>query len=137
MLQIHQWPAEMPLDGMHAHARAAGIAEATRWMLAATKTDRRARILPDGWSIIVDTGEGTRLNDELKREVSHAHALHGLGLVALARRHDQDDVLFGFEHDDDSVYAVHLTWSPETGAEWPAFQRFRDMREFRENWLAE
>jgi hypothetical protein len=53
------------------------------------------------------------LHDELYREVSPQHALYGRAARAVARRQDNDDVLFELlDNDAPAAFAVvHLTWS--------------------------
>jgi hypothetical protein len=53
------------------------------------------------------------LHDELSRELSHQHQLYGVTARTVARRQDNDDVLFElFGGDAPSEFAVvHLTWS--------------------------
>jgi hypothetical protein len=56
---------------------------------------------------------------ELCRELGAGHPLLGLPVVAIARRGDQDDVLFMLS--DGRVAEVHLTWRRrrEDDARWP------------------
>lgn len=57
----------------------------------------------------IDSEEDCRaLCNELQREINSAHPLHGLMATAIARRQDNDDVLFVLE--DGRYAAVHLTW---------------------------
>ena len=53
------------------------------------------------------------LHDELRREASRQHPLYGVTARAVARRQDNDDVLFElFGSDAPAEFAVvHLTWS--------------------------
>jgi hypothetical protein len=53
------------------------------------------------------------LHDELRRELSSQHQLYGVTARAVARRQDNDDVLFElFGSDAPADFAVvHLTWS--------------------------
>ena len=71
------------------------------------------------WTPIAQPGEREAMQSQLGSELSTSHALFGLSVVALARRHDQDDVLF--ELADGRVAEVHLTWShkTETNPRWP------------------
>ena len=63
--------------------------------------------------------EREAMQKELHSELCASHPLFGLSVVALARRYDQDDVLF--ELADSRVAEVHLTWSrkPEHDPRWP------------------
>src|SRR5438552_765492 len=63
----------------------------------------------DPWDA-VDDGRG--LETELVREVVRGHPLFGKTVRAVARRADQDDVLFV---GDAIVAVVHLTWSRGPG----------------------
>jgi hypothetical protein len=57
---------------------------------------------------------------ELCREVGAGHLLLGLSVAAVAKREDQDDVLFMLS--DGRVAEVHLTWRgrQEVDARWPS-----------------
>ncbi|WP_324728257.1 hypothetical protein VO178_15650 [Lysinibacillus fusiformis] len=58
------------------------------------------------------------LNDELKKELSQQHILYGKKAIVVARREDNDDVIFWIE--TMNKYAVvHLTYSKETTSEYP------------------
>ena len=71
------------------------------------------------WVPIQRPDEREALQAVLHSELSASHPLFGLSVVALARRYDQDDVLF--ELSDGRVAEVHLTWShkPERDSAWP------------------
>jgi hypothetical protein len=71
------------------------------------------------WTPIERPEERETSQAELDSELSASHPLFGLSVVALARRYDQDDVLF--ELSDSRVAEVHLTWSskPERDPSWP------------------
>jgi hypothetical protein len=58
---------------------------------------------------------------ELQQELSDQHVLHGVLVMALARRVDQDDVLFATADPCKPLAVVHLTWkgSTETDPRWP------------------
>jgi hypothetical protein len=60
------------------------------------------------WHPITTDRERTRMEIELLVELREGHSLFGLAVMAVARRHDQDDVLFELE--DGRVAEVHLTW---------------------------
>jgi hypothetical protein len=59
------------------------------------------------------------MQSELHAELCASHPLFRLSVVALARRLDRDDVLFGFA--DGRIAEVHLTWSrkQELDPRWP------------------
>ena len=64
------------------------------------------------------------LTDQLEREISKTHVLHGRTTKTLARRQDNDDVLFLVDNEKFAV--VHLTWtvSRHTDNRWPTAQIF-------------
>jgi hypothetical protein len=72
------------------------------------------------WTPMEHSNERSAIEGELERELNEAHPLFGLSAVALARRHDQDDVLF--EIDEGRVAEVHLTWRSgrESDPRWPS-----------------
>jgi hypothetical protein len=74
---------------------------------------------PKPWAPIEHASERSLLEIELKRELGELHSLYGLPAVALARRHDRDNVLF--EINDGRVAEIHLTWrkSRESDPRWP------------------
>jgi hypothetical protein len=76
------------------------------------------------WVPIERLAEREAIQTELHSELSASHPLFGLSVVALARRYDQDDVLF--ELADSRVAEVHLTWSrkPERDPRWPRTRIF-------------
>jgi hypothetical protein len=61
------------------------------------------------WTPIDRLKAGAAFRSELHAELSVLHPLFGLSAAAVARRGDQDDVLF--ELADGRVAEVHLTWS--------------------------
>ena len=65
--------------------------------------------------------EATKLREELRRETSPEHPLFERVLVAVARREDNDDVLFQAQTAEFAYAVVHLTWSanPELSSDWP------------------
>lgn len=67
---------------------------------------------PNGWEQIV-LDEQQALEAELKREVAPGHPLYSVGVNALARRNDCDDVLFGL-NGSASVATVHLSMVKQT-----------------------
>ena len=68
----------------------------------------------------VTAEEGREHEAELKREVRDEHPLFGLGVEAIAKRDDQDDVLFKIAGSP-RVAVVHLTWRGEREKDprWP------------------
>jgi hypothetical protein len=72
----------------------------------------------------------TELILELNKELSRKHILVGKKANAIARRQDNDDVLFELLNDKNKFAVVHLTWTSkiEQGVKYPITQFF-------ENWL--
>lgn len=60
------------------------------------------------WQPIDREDERNGLFAELQREVDSTHPLKGLAATAVARRQDNDDVLFILA--DGRLAVVHLTW---------------------------
>jgi len=67
------------------------------------------------------------LEAELRKEVSPAHVLFGVDAVSVARRTDNDDVLFQLKDFDKRFAVVHLTWAgrADQDPQFP-FTRFYD-----------
>lgn len=61
------------------------------------------------WEDLTESA-ATALQQGLQKELSPSHPLFGTKSIALARRIDNDDVLFWIE-DLDTYAIVHLTWS--------------------------
>jgi len=72
------------------------------------------------WSLRGDTAIARALEDQLHEELPRGHILDGLSPVAIARRQDNDDVMFDLS--DGRFAIVHLTWSddPAPDPAWPA-----------------
>ncbi len=70
---------------------------------------------------------------ELSRELCDKHALHGSQARAIARREDNDDVLFALEGGPAPFAVVHLTWSgkEEPDPRWPACELFETLSDWR------
>ena len=60
------------------------------------------------WYPIDREEERGALLAELQREIDSTHSLRGLAAAAVARRRDNDDVLFALA--DGRLAVVHLTW---------------------------
>ena len=73
------------------------------------------------------------LERELASEVSPQHPLFQLEAVAIARRIDNDDVLFFLPASIPSLAVVHLTWRTETVAEWPLTRFYSSLEDFTEH----
>lgn len=65
---------------------------------------------PDAWQG-VPSDQCASLEEELARELTCSHPLQGLRCRAIARRADQDDVLYALDEPGLRVALVHLTWS--------------------------
>ena len=65
------------------------------------------------------SAEAESLERELKREIGPRHRLHGVSVCAIARRQDQDEILYSLTGGNGEVAEVHLTWNEEPDAEWP------------------
>ncbi|WP_154659186.1 hypothetical protein [Paenibacillus massiliensis] len=63
----------------------------------------------------------TAFQQELNKELSPSHRLFGTKSIALARRIDNDDVLFWIE-DLDTYAIVHLTWTHANAEGYPITQ---------------
>jgi hypothetical protein len=92
--------------------------------------------LPRGW-VAVSPEHASKLEAELRRELTRSHPLRGLDLRAIARRDGRDDVLFRAPGTDLTVYAVHLTWNVETDPTWPHTIRYASLDDFCERWPLE
>jgi hypothetical protein len=87
--------------------------------------------LPDSW-IAIPEEDAHKFEAELRREVPRGHILYGRTLRAIARRLDQDDVLFQ-EGGDAAMLVVHLTWSVETDPKWPWVTEYGTLADFLES----
>ena len=74
------------------------------------------------------------LETELAREVGPGHVLAGRRAVAVARRTDNDDVLFHLPDGPALLAVVHLTWTcqRERKPEWPHTVLYHSVAEFVE-----
>lgn len=80
-------------------------------------TDYESSELPSGWRRLA-SGEKTRLELELQRELPQGHVLKGITVRALAMsQEDCDDI--AFITDDNRLCIVHLTWKAEEFPDWP------------------
>jgi hypothetical protein len=72
------------------------------------------------------------LDAELARELPRGHALDGRPARSIARRLDNDDVLYLLDGDGPELAVVHLTWrrTRETSPSWPWTELFRNAAEF-------
>src|SRR5262245_9089263 len=74
------------------------------------------------------------LAEELRRQAAPGHKLFGVPVRAIARRQNNDDVLFQIEDGSGRVAVVHLTWKGkvETDPTWP----FTGIYDSLESWVA-
>ena len=78
----------------------------------------QATDLSDAWTVVWQTSEASEYDDELGREVTKGHILHGVGVQAVAvRRHGKEVIYWVAEKQSWAV--VHLTWSEERDPRWP------------------
>ncbi|EAZ85664.1 hypothetical protein AB9L15_08240 [Lysinibacillus fusiformis] len=84
----------------------------------------------DPWWLI-SKGMSESLNEELKKELSQQHILYGKEAIAVARREDNDDVIFWIEKMN-KYAVVHLTYSIETSSEYPITSLYtrRELEEY-------
>jgi hypothetical protein len=90
---------------------------------------------PSAWRLVVSKEERNALEQELHRELSRRHSLYGSRATAIARRDDDDDVLFEVTGDKHGFAVVHLTWSGGQEAN-PVFPYTRWYQTLSE-WIAE
>lgn len=72
------------------------------------------------------------LEAQLERELGPDHPLHRVGARAIARRQDNDDVLFALDAGPAEFAVVHLTWArdhADTG--WPKFELYDTLAEWK------
>lgn len=78
----------------------------------------------------VSCEDDVRLVSELERELPNGHVLADVEVRCLARRLDDDAVLFELVDGSGRVAEVHLTWRVERHAEWPSATVYRSMIEW-------
>jgi hypothetical protein len=78
--------------------------------------------------------DNSNMEAELERELIHGHILYGKKVKTVARRQDNDDVLFEVFDADYKFAKVHLTWimKPETSSAWPRTELYKDWKEVYE-----
>ena len=79
----------------------------------------KSTVLPEPWYWTEQD-----LTNQLEREIGKTHILYGKTTKTLARRQDNDDVLFLVDNEKFAV--VHLTWTSQrqTDNRWPRTQLF-------------
>ncbi len=83
-------------------------------------TVETAMRLPTAWQ----AHGSASLVEQLQRETPPGHVLHSVPVVALARRMDNDDVLFRLDDGTARVAVVHLTYASGSDPRWPATELF-------------
>lgn len=76
------------------------------------------------------------LTIQLAKEMPYNHILAGKKLRTIARRQDNDDVLFEILHEDEYRYAVvHLVWSRsrQEDKNYPSIDLYRDWEDVYKN----
>ena len=81
-----------------------------------------------------DPESSDRFEDEYAAEIGKGHPLNGVPVKAIARRMDQDDILFRLLRHLCEYAVVHLTWSgrEEVDPRWPAFEIYADAPDLME-----
>ncbi len=76
------------------------------------------------WTFVGESAQSLEL--ELSKELAAGHPLFGHRVRAVARRIDNDEVLFEVDSPNYPYAMVHLTWSgkPESDPTWPSTQLF-------------
>jgi hypothetical protein len=93
----------------------------------------------DPWKA-VEGEEKKLLEQELLAELCTHHVLYSVPLELIGRSLTSDEVLVRLRGVGHQYAVVHLTWKPETSADWPRAEFFSDMNEFvetrmkRDNW---
>ena len=75
------------------------------------------------------------LTNQLEKEISRGHILYGRDVKTIARRQDNDDVLFAVFDSDFKYARVHLTWSQsrQTDKDYPTTTTYKDWSDVYEN----
>lgn len=79
--------------------------------------------------------DDTDLTVQLHREINKNHILYGKSVKTIARRQDNDDVLFEVNNADFNFAMVHLTWAQKTLADskYPRTETYKNWQEVYEN----
>lgn len=75
------------------------------------------------------------LSVQLHIEINKKHILHGKLLKTIARRQDNDDVLFEVDNAEFKYALVHLTWAQKTSEDpkYPRAETYKDWQDVYEN----
>ena len=88
---------------------------------------------PHPFSPLEHPADKAAFEAELRREVKPGHPLFGAPVAAIARRYDQDDVLFELLDGSCRVAEVHLTWAGDRESPpWPGTALFGNLAEWAE-----
>jgi hypothetical protein len=92
--------------------------------------DRLQEFMAEPWWVI-SNNIAESLTIELKKELTPSHILYGKKAVAVARRQDNDDVVYWIN--ELNQYAiVHLTYTKENSSQYPKTQLFT-LRELKKH----
>ena len=82
--------------------------------------------------------DDTDLTVQLHREISKKHILYGRSIKTVARRQDNDDVLFEVDDAEFKYAMVHLTWAQKMldDRKYPRTETYKDWQEVYENRIA-
>lgn len=75
------------------------------------------------------------LTVQLHKEINKKHILHGKSIKTIARRQDNDDVLFEVDGAEFKYAMVHLTWAQKTleDPKYPKTETHKDWQDVYEN----
>ena len=79
--------------------------------------------------------DNSNMTIQLHREINKNHILYNKTVKTIARRQDNDDVLFEVENADFKYAMVHLTWSQKTlqDPNYPRTKTYTDWQDVYEN----
>ena len=79
--------------------------------------------------------DDTDLTGQLRREINNKHTLYGKPVKTIARRQDNDDVLFEVDDSNFKYAMVHLTWAQTTldDTKYPRTETYKSWQDVYEN----
>lgn len=82
--------------------------------------------------------DDTDLTVQLYKEINKKHILYGKTVKTIARRKDNDDVLFEVENSEFMYAIVHLTWAQKTldDPKYPRTETYNEWQDVYENRIA-
>ena len=91
--------------------------------------------LPDNFYLKPWHSDDTDLTVQLHREINKNHILYGKPVKTIARRQDNDDVLFEVDSADFKYSMVHLTWSQKIldDSRYPRTETYKNWEEVYKN----